>query len=614
VEENGLLGPAEGADTAAGRPDIRTWKVKVGRAPLDADLQRLRTLPPDLTLRLDPNQAWSTLDPTSIDLSGLPIEYVEEPAPWPALADWARQHPVAADESSTVDIATLSAAGVGTLVVKPGVHGALGRVLRTAQQAQDVGMTVVVSSSLEGPIGRAHLEALVHKLPEPRSPAGLARDALAGRRATQIHPSWHVQVDPLCRAAARFGDAVAIETDGPHTFAQWHAAADALAAELGDRTGERLAVRIEGFEGAVRLFAVLRAGGIAALVPPGVQEAAAIEQVGATEAGPGAGRPPGIRVVGPATILWSSGSRGVPKAVVHGLGQHLASAAASHLHTPFERGDRWLASLRMHHVGGLALLFRALHAGGTVVFDDANRFRTARPTHISWVPTQLRRADGPPPPTLKHLLLGGAAAPPELVRERRAQGWPVRTTYGSTELASQVCTSTVDAPADGSGTVLAGRVVRAVPEIQVRGTTMALGKWVQGRVVPLTDEEGWFSTGDVGSVSPDGLRVEGRADTMFISGGENVFPEAIERELGAHPAVRAVVVVDVPDAEWGARPWAFVDGDLTLDAARAWLTACLPRHAWVDRILPWDPRGVGATGKPRRAWFKKQALALARED
>ena len=150
---------------------------------------------------------------------------------------------------------------------------------------------------------------------------------------------------------------------------------------------------------------------------------------------------------------------------------------------------------------------------------------------------------------------------------------------------------------------------------RVRGTTVCLGIWVDGAIQPLTDPEGWLVTSDVGEIDADGvLRVRGRADTMFISGGENVFPESIERVLGAHPDVRAVVVVDVPDPEWGSRPWAFVDGTMDLEAARAFSATRLPRHAWVDRVLPWDSEGVGATGKPRRAWFRARAHVIRRGD
>lgn len=628
--ENGLLAATAGSAGEVARdwsariaasPGVRTWKVKVGRASLDEDLARLGALvlPEGVRLRLDPNRGWGDHDPEAVAqaLADLPIEYVEEPVGWPDLARWARALPCAADESVTeVDVATLADAGIVALVLKPSVIGGLGRVRQCVDQAAARGLAVVVSSSLEGPVGRRHLERLIRRLPEPRAAAGLARDALVDSLSTVIdHGGWTLDGDPLRDAAARFPTATALEDAdrGSLTFAEWDRAATEQAWRLGDRTGQRIALAIDGPDGAVRLIAILRAGAIACLVPPGVEREAALVQVGAQTWGPGSGPPPGVRVDRPATLLWSSGSQGAPRAIAHSLGQHLSSAAASAVQTPFGPGDRWVASLRMHHVGGLALLFRALVGGGTVVFPGDRPLGTLRPTHLSWVPTQLLRADPEPPPTLEHLLLGGAAAPEALVRDRRALGWPVKTTYGSTEVASQACTSTTDADPRESGQPLPGRTVEATPAIRVRGTTVCLGIWSDEGLQPLTDPDGWLATGDVGEITAQGaLRVHGRADTMIISGGENVFPESIERVLGAHPDVRAVVVVDVPDAEWGARPWAFVDGDLDLDAARAFLADRLPRHAWVDRVLPWSNEGVGATGKPRRAWFRARALDIQR--
>ncbi|MBO87770.1 MAG: hypothetical protein CL927_20665 [Deltaproteobacteria bacterium] len=630
ITENGLLHADTGSAEAvarlwsahiAARPHIRTWKIKVGRLPLAEDLARLcaLTLPPGVRLRLDPNRKWGDHDPHAVraDLADLPIEYIEEPVSWPALEQWARAGvPCAADESvATVDVDTLAAAGICALVVKPSTVGGMGAVRAMLQQAADRGLDVVLSSSLEGPVGRAHLEALACMLPKPQPAAGLARETLEeAPEAVPQRERFAADDDPLHRAALRFPDAVAIECEAEQmTFAEWDRAADVAARALGARTGARLAVEIAGIEGAVRFFAVMRAGGIACLVPPGPGREAATEAVGVEPWGPGTGRSPGVQAARPATILWSSGSRGTPRAIVHSLGQHMSSAAASHVHTPFGQGDRWVASLRMHHVGGLALLFRALVAGGTVVFPGARPLRALGATHLSWVPTQLVRDAGAPPDSLRHLLLGGAAAPPGLVARKRAQGWPVKTTYGSTELASQVCTSTVDGAPEESGAPLAGRLVTADPGIRVRGTTTSLGTWGPAGIEPIADPNGWYATGDLGRITAQGtLQVMGRADTMFISGGENVFPETIERVLGAHPDVRRVVVVDVPDAVWGARPWAFIDGELDLHTVRTYLQGRLPRHAWVDRVLPWDNAGVGTTGKPLRAWFRAAAHTLSR--
>jgi O-succinylbenzoic acid--CoA ligase len=96
-------------------------------------------------------------------------------------------------------------------------------------------------------------------------------------------------------------------------------------------------------------------------------------------------------------------------------------------------------------------------------------------------------------------------------------------------------------------------------EILVRGKTLFSG-YDNGYSLerPLTPS-GWFASGDLGSFTPDGnLIYKGRKDNMFISGGENIYPEEIEKALSSFPGLLHSTVIPSPDLEFGHRPVAFI--------------------------------------------------------
>ena len=341
----------------------------------------------------------------------------------------------------------------------------------------------------------------------------------------------------------------------------------------------------------------------------------------------------------PATVVFTSGSSGTPKAALHALGNHYWSARGSNENIPLAPGDRWLLSLPLYHVGGLAIFFRCLLAGATVVVPSAEALRRhplAAPgiTHASMVSTQLLRLlqEGqgggrtacPAPDagsgTLKALLLGGSALPPSLLEAAHARGLPVHTSYGLTEMASQVTTTPPGAARrllQTSGRPLPYRDVRIASdgEILVRGATLFLG-YVEGdAVAPSRDAEGWFHTRDVGAFGEDGcLRVRGRKDNLFISGGENVHPEEVERALERLADVAQAVAVPVPDREFGFRSVAFVrlrEGALDADVLRRHLEETLPRFKIPLAFFNWpDDGGASAGMKVDRAAFGRLAQRL----
>jgi O-succinylbenzoic acid--CoA ligase len=325
----------------------------------------------------------------------------------------------------------------------------------------------------------------------------------------------------------------------------------------------------------------------------------------------------------PATIIFTSGSTGVPKAALHTFGNHYHSALGSNANIALRPGDRWLHSLPLYHVGGLSILFRCLLAGATVALPQqgtppGEAIAGFGATHVSLVSTQLLRLlrEDAELGGLEAVLMGGGPIPASLVDEAVARGLPVHTSYGLTEMASQVTTTPPGARPDElrtAGRVLPHREVGISErgEILVRGKTLFAG-YVESEKLDLPlDADGWFHTGDLGELyENDYLRVRGRMDNLFVSGGENVQPEEIEEALCRLEGIEEAVVVPVPDKEFGARPVAFVRTDDLEpgDLARE-LEPVLPRFKIPISFHLW-PESEGRGMKADRAALREQALRL----
>lgn len=330
----------------------------------------------------------------------------------------------------------------------------------------------------------------------------------------------------------------------------------------------------------------------------------------------------------PATIIFTSGSSGEPRAALHTLGNHYYSALGSNENIELEPGDHWLHSLPLYHVGGLSILFRCLLAGAAVTLPKpgATLGRSIAEnvaTHVSLVATQLRRllGDNADLRSLKAALLGGGPVPDALLDEAVSRGLPVHTSYGLTEMASQVTSTRSGARRDELRT--AGRplphrevAVSGEGEILVRGETLFAGYVAGDGVECPLDADGWFHTGDLGELDGEGrLRVLGRRDNMFISGGENVQPEEIEEALHRIEGVEEAVVAPVPDEEFGERLVAFVrmgrDSIIAPGDLAAELEKWLPRFKVPVAFHPW-PEEASAGIKPDRGLFRELALRFNR--
>jgi o-succinylbenzoate---CoA ligase len=310
----------------------------------------------------------------------------------------------------------------------------------------------------------------------------------------------------------------------------------------------------------------------------------------------------------PQTLLFTSGTSGQPKPVIHTYANHRASALASAWNLGIDPDDRWLCVLPLFHVGGLAILLRSAIYGTAAVlhrqFEEQAVIEALRDsTLVSLVPTmlhRLREAGLTEAPELRAALLGGGPVPRNLIEWAAEAGLPVLQTYGMTETSSQIATLRAEEALTKTGS--AGRPLLGVElEIGDGGEILVRGPMVSPGAISA---DGWLHTGDRGRLDADGfLYVEGRIDDTIVTGGENVMAVEVEEALRSHPAVLDAGVTGRPDAEWGEVVTAFVVLETEVDDAEL-VAHCRKRLAGykVPRAIHRrDALPRNAAGKLRRS-------------
>jgi O-succinylbenzoic acid--CoA ligase len=154
-------------------------------------------------------------------------------------------------------------------------------------------------------------------------------------------------------------------------------------------------------------------------------------------------------------------------------------------------------------------------------------------------------------------------------------------------------------------------------EILVKGKTLCTGYISGNEVNNCDDTKDWFHTGDLGYFDDNqNLIIKGRLDNMFISGGENIYPEEIEEQLQFHNQIIDVCVVEVPDKEYGARPVAFIKMEVTnkIDETqlKKYLEDKIAGFKIPLRFLDW-PENLKRL-KPDRNYFRELANAATIND
>jgi long-chain acyl-CoA synthetase len=313
-----------------------------------------------------------------------------------------------------------------------------------------------------------------------------------------------------------------------------------------------------------------------------------------------------------AVILYTSGTTGQPKgAELTHLNMVMNAMASAELceSSHDEDGEhRTAVTLPLFHATAQTVQMNAyLHLGGALVllprFEPASlvaAMMKERVTHWIGVPTmywsllQYARDNkidvSSLAGTLKLVNSGGAPMPVELMKEfQRTFGVRIVEGYGLSETSPVACFNHLDKPSK-PGTV--GQPLFSVDvacvddndlpveagqtgEVVIRGHNVMKGYYKNPEATAEAMRNGWFHTGDIGTIDADGyLSIVDRKKDMILRGGFNVYPRELEEVLLTHPAISLAAVVGVPDERLGEEVKAFIvkksSAQLTEDELRAW--------------------------------------------
>ena len=457
-------------------------------------------------------------------------------------------------------------------------------------------------------------------------------------------------------AAAPARDDLVVDSRGRHSSAEVEGLTGVVAAGLAARgvaPGDRVAFRLPvGVDAVVAYRACWRVGAVAVALHPaagshqlaraldqarpvvtiadssdfppvaGVRPAAVDDLI--SEAGGAAAHPPAGAASdrADAVVMFTSGSTGVPRAVVHthaSLAYKVTQLAEAHGLTP---DDCALVPSPLAHVAGLlhGVLIPGALGMKTVLmprWDPEEALELIERESVTYMVgpptlfTTLMDCDGFEPSrtaTMRMISCGGAGVTPAFCqRAAAALGVVVKRSYGSTE-APTFATSRFD-DADDRMILTDGRAfgesrlrVDGSGELWVSGPELARG-YLDPHDTEASFVDGWFRTGDLATVSDGWVTITGRLDDRIIRSGENISAAEVEQHLEAHPAVLQAAAVAEPDDRLGERVAAFVvaPGGFDLAACREWFAQRgAARFITPERIELLEEFPVLASGKVDR--------------